>query len=150
MRADTDDVSGALEDMGPSPNVVVIDGAAKAEHRTGRILRVSDVALIPAQPTPLDSWGVEQVVDAVRSSGTPAAFLITQQKPRTNLASEVADGLREMYSLPVLEARLSHRVAYAETMFDGRTALDLSGATKAKEEVRALTRELEQFIRSHA
>jgi len=150
VRADTDDVSGALEDMGPSPNVVVIDGAAKAEHRTGRILRVSDVALIPAQPTPLDSWGVEQVVDAVRSSGTPAAFLITQQKPRTNLASEVADGLREMYSLPVLEARLSHRVAYAETMFDGRTALDLSGATKAKEEVRALTRELEQFIRSHA
>lgn len=149
VSADTDDVSGALRDMGPSPDVVVIDGAAKAERRTGRILRASDVAIIPVQPTPLDSWGVEQVVDAVRGSSTPAAFLITQQKPRTNLASEVADGLAETYNLPVFESRLSHRVAYAEAMFDGRTALDLSGAKKAKEEVRALTNELEQFIRSH-
>lgn len=149
VKADTDDVSGALGDLEDSPDVVVVDGAAKVERRTGRIVRVSDVALIPVQPTPLDSWGVEQVVEAVQSSDTPAAFLITQQKPRTNLAAEVAEGLSQAYSLPVLDSRLSHRVAYAEAMFDGHTALDISGAGKAKDEVNALLNELTKFVRRH-
>jgi chromosome partitioning protein len=149
LHADTDDVSGALQDVGDRAGVVVIDGAAKIEPRTGRIVRVSDVCLIPVQPTPLDSWGVEQVVRAVRDSGTPAAFLITQQKARTNLAKQVAGGLSDQYELPVLDSRLSHRVAFAESMFDGRTALDVSGASKAKQEVRALTTELKEFIQRH-
>ena len=150
VQADTDDVSGALDSVEGSPDVVVIDGAAKVERRTGRIVRLSDVAVIPVQPTPLDSWGAEQVVAAVKESDVPAAFLITQQKPRTNLASEVADGLAEAYGLPVLDSRLSHLVAYAESMFGGQTALDVPGTSKARQEVLDLLDELEQFIRTHA
>lgn len=149
VHADTDDVSGALRDVVDRADVVLIDGAAKIEPRTGRIVRESHVCLIPVQPTPLDSWGVEQVVAAVRESGTPGAFLITQQKARTNLAKQVASGLSAQYELPVLDSRLSHRVAFAESMFDGRTALDVSGATKAKQEIRALTTELKEYIQRH-
>lgn len=144
---DTDAVEEALTDV--EMPVVVIDGAAKIEPRTGRVVRASDVVLIPVQPTPLDTWGVEQVVAAIRSTDTPAAFLITQQKPRTNLAAQVEEGLQEAFDLPVLESRISHRVAYAESMFDGRTALDVSGARKAKEEIDALTDELKTFIQKH-
>lgn len=146
-NGNTDAVEERLQNMGDSPSVVVIDGAAKIEPRTGRIVRASHVVLIPVQPTPLDTWGVEQVVDSVRSSGTPAAFLITQQKPRTNLAAQVAEGLSSSYDLPVFESRISHRVAFAEAMFDGRTALDVSGAPKAKREVASVTNELKTFIR---
>lgn len=149
VHADTDDVQGVLDDVGEGVGVVVIDGAAKIERRTGRIVGASDVVIIPVQPTPLDSWGVEQVVETVRQSGTPAAFLITQQKPRTNLAKQVAEGLSEAYGLPVLDSRLSHRVSFAESMFDGRTALDTSGAKKARKEVDALTNELKRFIQRH-
>lgn len=149
LKADTDDVQGVLREEGAEYGVVVVDGAAKIEPRTGRIVAASDACLIPVQPTPLDSWGAEQVVRAVKESGTPAAFLITQQKPRTNLASEVAEGLAEGYGLPVLDARLSHRVAFAESMFDGHTALDVSGAQKAQQEVQSLRNELINFIRAH-
>lgn len=149
LDGDTDAVQGVLRREGAEYGVVVIDGAAKIEPRTGRVVRVSDVCLIPVQPTPLDSWGAEQVVRAVKESRTPAAFVITQQKPRTNLAAQVAEGLAESYELPVLDARLSNRVAFAEAMFGGNTALDVSGATKAKQEVEALTTELTEFIRNH-
>ena len=148
-RADTDDVAGVLSQVRGSVDVVVIDGAAKIEARTGRIVDVSDAVLIPVQPTPLDSWGVEGVVQTVGQSDTPAAFLITQQKPRTNLAKEVAEGLSEAYELPVLDSRIAHRVAYAEALFDGRTVIDLPNAAKAKQEIRALTTELQQFIREN-
>jgi chromosome partitioning protein len=143
-------VQRVLDREGATCDVVVVDGAAKIEPRTGRVIGASDVCLIPVQPTPLDAWGAEQVVETVAGSGTPAAFLITQQKPRTNLASQVAEGLEESYGLPVLNARLSHRVAFAESMFGGRTALDVSGARKAKDEIDALRAELTNFIRAHA
>jgi chromosome partitioning protein len=149
LDGDTDAVQRVLDREGATCDVVVIDGAAKIEPRTGRIVAASDVCLIPVQPTPLDSWGAEQVVQALKGSGTPAAFLITQQKPRTNLASQVAEGLEESYGLPVLDSRLSHRVAFAESMFGGRTALDVSGARKAKDEIDALRTELIEFIRNH-
>lgn len=150
LDGDTDAVQSVLRQDGAEYDVVVIDGAAKIEPRTGRIVAVSDVCLIPVQPTPLDSWGAEQVVTAVRESSTPSAFLITQQKPRTNLATQIAEGLKEGYGLPVLNSRLSHRVAFAESMFGGSTALDVSGAGKAKHEIEALRTELIDFIRSHA
>lgn len=146
-NGNTDAIEERLQRAEDAPSVVVIDGAAKIEPRTGRVVRASHVVLIPVQPTPLDSWGVEQVVDSVRSSDTPAAFLITQQKPRTNLAAQVAEGLSSTYELPIFESRISHRVAYAESMFDGRTALDVNGATKAREEIAAVTDELKAFIR---
>lgn len=149
VHADRDNVEQAIEETQKDADVIVIDGAAKIEPRTGRIVKASHAVLIPVQPTPLDTWGVEQVVIAVRQSDTPAAFVITQQKPRTNLASQVADGLEEAYELPVFESRISHRVAYAESMFDGRTALDTGGAGKAKAEIESLLTELKTFLRSH-
>lgn len=148
LSGDTDAIEEAL--AGVEAPVVVIDGAAKIEPRTGRVVQASDVVVIPVQPTPLDTWGVEQVVASVRATDTPAAFLITQQKPRTNLAAQVEEGLREAFDLPVLESRISHRVAYAESMFGGQTALDVSGAGKAKEEIEALTNELKTFIQNHS
>lgn len=150
LDGNTDAVQRVLDLEGADYDVVVIDGAAKIEGSTGRVIGVSDVCLIPVQPTPLDAWGAEQVVETVAGSGTPAAFLITQQKPRTNLASQVAEGLEQKYGLPVLDARLSHRVAFAESMFGGSTALDTTGAGKAKEEIEALRTELINFIRDHA
>lgn len=147
VSGDTDAIEEALTDV--EAPIVVIDGAAKIEPRTGRVVKASNAVLIPVQPTPLDTWGVEQVVASVRATDTPAAFVITQQKPRTNLAAQVEEGLRKAFDLPVLESRISHRVAYAESMFDGRTALDVSGAGKAKEEIEALTNELKSFIQNH-
>ncbi|WP_259197177.1 ParA family partition ATPase [Salinibacter ruber] len=149
LDGDTDAVQRVLDREGATYDVVVIDGAAKIEPRTGHVVGASDVCLIPVQPTPLDAWGAEQVVETVAGSGTPAGFLITQQKPRTNLASRVAEGLEQKYGLPVLDARLSHRVAFAESIFGGSTALDTSGAGKAKEEIEALTDELKTFIQNH-
>lgn len=154
VHADTDDVQGALREVEGDADVVVIDGAAKIEPRTGRIVKASDVAIIPAQPTPLDSWGLEQVVNTVLQSETPGAILITQQKPGTKMARDIEEGLSESYDLPILNSRLSHRVAFEEGMFDGRTALDvspheISGADKAQEEVEALVAELKKFIQNH-
>lgn len=127
-------------------DIGVIDGSAKIADGTGAAVGASDAVLIPIQPTPADAWGARSVVEVVKDTGTPAAFVISRQIVGTNLADEVADGLVG-YDLPVFEHRTSQRVAYAEAMFEGKTALDVSGAQKAEQEIQGIATEAAQLLR---
>jgi len=123
----------------------LIDGSAKIDGGTGAAVRASDAVLIPVQPTPADTWGSRSVVDVVKKTGTKAALVISRQIVGTNLASEVAEGLED-YDLPIFEHRTSQRVAYAESMFEGKTVLDVSGADKAAREIQGIASELAQLL----
>lgn len=127
-------------------DIAVIDGSAKLDGATGAAVRASRAVLIPVQPTPADTWGTRSVVDVVKRTSTTAALVVSRQIVGTNLAGEVAEGL-EGYGLPVLESRTSQRVSYAESMFEGKTVLDVSGADKAAEEIQNIATELAQLLR---
>lgn len=145
--ADGDSLHERIQDASAGADIAVIDGSAKLDGATGAAVRASRAVLIPVQPTPADTWGARSVVDVVKRTDTTAALVISRQIVGTNLASEVADGLTR-YGLPVFENRTSQRVAYAESMFDGQTVLDVSGAGKAKEEIQGIATELAQLLQS--
>lgn len=123
----------------------IIDGSAKINGGTGAVVRASDAVLIPVQPTPADTWGSRSVVDVVKRTSTKAALVVSRQIVGTNLASEVAGGLKE-YGLPIFDHRTSQRVAYAESMFEGKAVLDVSGADKAAREIQGIASELAQLL----
>lgn len=121
----------------------VVDGAAKAKDRTRQSVQVADAVLIPIRPSGADLWASEWLVSVVKAhreqAGTPAAaFVVCQQIVGTNLAGEIEDVL-ERYGLPVLDGRLSQRVAFAEALSLGSTVLDTKPSGKAAAEVRELT-----------
>lgn len=142
-----DTLQARISALTATSDITVIDGSAKIDDGTGAAVRASDAVLIPVQPTPADTWGARSVVEVVKSTGTAAALVISRQIVGTNLAGEVADGLKN-YELPVFESRTSQRVAYAEAMFDGRTVLDIPGADKAATEVQGIATELAQLLTS--
>lgn len=151
VRHVEDAAAGSLQDriesLTSESDIAVIDGSAKIDGGTGAAVRASHVVLIPVQPTPADTWGAGAVVEVVKKTGTTAALVISRQIVGTNLADEVAGGLAS-YELPVFESRTSQRVAYAETMFDGRTVLDDPGADKAEAEIQGIATELAQLLKS--
>jgi chromosome partitioning protein len=134
-------ICGASEGV----DLALIDGSAKIDGGTGAAVRASRAVLIPVQPTPADTWGSKSVVKVVKDTGTTAALVISRQIVGTNLASEVAEGL-SAYGPPVFDSRTSQRVAYAESMFDGKTVLDISGAGKAAREIQGIASELAQLL----
>lgn len=128
-------------------DLAVIDGSAKIDGGTGAVVRASHAALIPVQPTPADTWGAASVVTVAKETGTTAALVVSRQIVGTNLAGEIADGLKA-YELPILDSRTSQRVAYAESMFEGRTVLDVPGAGKAAREIQAIATELSELLKT--
>ena len=95
-----------LDRLGASYDAVVIDGSAQLKGSTGSIIRVSDLVLIPIQPSPADIWATENIVSLIKERqevvGEPAAgFVLNCVVAGTNVAEDVTDLLSE-FDLPVL------------------------------------------------
>jgi len=137
----------ALPKVSPDFDFIIIDGVAKLEKISTSAIKVSDIILVPVQPSGADIWGASELVEFIKArqevrDGMPkSAFIVSRQIVGTNLASDVMEALQS-YEMPVLSARTSQRVAYTEALTAGTTVLDIEPHGKASEEIKALTAEI--------
>ena len=139
--------------MAPDYDWIIIDGPPGITKTTADAVRVADVVLIPAKPSPLDVWAASDIVAAVQArqrmaKGIPkAAFVITMTQPRTRLGRQIDDALHET-GIPVLKARTTQRVAYPNAINDGNSVTTGRDQT-ARNEILAIRGELERLIHDH-
>lgn len=135
-----------LTSMATNYDYVVIDGAAKLEDMIAACIKVSDLVLIPVQPSPYDIWAASDLVDFIKArqdvtDGLPrAAFVISRIVEGTRLGSDVRKVLDE-YELPVCVTTITQRQVYPQSASEGKTVYDADNA-KATAETTALTDEL--------
>lgn len=127
--------------LSDSFDVAVIDGGAHLDKMHASIIKASDLALIPVQPSPTDIWPTEQIVELIKRrqevTGSPSAvFVISRRKAGTKLGDTVQNVLSR-FDLPVWEGTCD-RVAYAEAMGKGRSVVEMSDS-KAAEEIQSIT-----------
>jgi chromosome partitioning protein len=160
--SDTEDTDGvpvvhlgdsSLEDdlprVGESFELVVIDGAPRMGSLTASAVRISDLVVIPVQPTAADIWSAETVVDVCKTYSTPAVIALSRAVVGTKEADEATEALRS-FGLPVLDARTSQRIAYSRALGQGKSVLDLPSAEKAAAEIRSLSDEALSHLSKHA
>ena len=124
-------------------DVVVIDSPARLDERTGAVLSVADIALVPVRPSGLDLWGTAEflgvLAEHVGAAGLRAAFVASQRDVRTTLSEEL-ERVLSTQELPLLDG-LTSRVAYARSLSEGKTVLDGYDAT-AEAEVQRLLQDI--------
>ena len=143
----TADLLQVVRSMATDYDWTIIDGPPGITRTSADAVRVADVVLIPAKPSPLDVWAAADIVAAVQArqkttNGVPkAAFVITMSQPRTRLGRNIDDALHEM-GIPVFQARTTQRVAYPNAINDGNSVTAGRDRT-ARSEILAITAELE-------
>lgn len=101
-------------------DVIVIDGAPQIQKLSLAALRVSDLVLIPVQPSPYDVWATQELVDLIQNHqqvnlGRPeATFVISRCIKNTNIGKDVTQALTD-FGFPVMESRTSQHVMYPQT-----------------------------------
>lgn len=126
---------------------VVIDGAAKLEKMIASAVKAADLILIPVQPSPLDIWACDSLVEMIQArqqvtDGIPsAAFIVTRAKKGTTLAREVSNAIGE-YGFPILHGAIHDRTIFAKSMTDGSTTLDDEPLGAATFEIRHLLKQI--------
>jgi chromosome partitioning protein len=134
-------------------DVAIVDAVGKLEKMTISVIKASDLALVPIQPSAADLWAVGQVIDHIESrreitDGKPEArFVVSRAIGSSKMGEQVQDILDEA-PFGRLEASVNQRVAYARALGRGESVHETSDK-KAQAEINALTEELESILQSN-
>jgi len=137
-------VTYEVRKLADAHDIVIIDTPPKADSDLRPALRASDLVLVPVATSHLDLWAVEVVLYLAGRERKPALIVMTRNRPGTRLAAEVAEKARELEA-EVAEASLANRVVYAETLGQGRAALEAPKGP-AHAEVKALVEEVQALL----
>lgn len=130
---------------------VVIDGAPQSQALAVSAMKVSDLVIIPVQPSPYDIWAASELVELIKQrieltdGKLQAALLITRAIKGTKLSGEVRDALLE-FGLPILNTAICQRVIYPSSAAEGRTVLDKEPSGEASKEINNLCDEVLSLI----
>ncbi len=136
-------------------DTVVIDGTAKMMQGLGLTVKVADAILVPVQPSAADLWAVSGLAELIHTrrkiqDGLPkAAFVISRQIAGSRLAEQIQEALTD-YQLPVLDTRISQRVAYTEALAQGVSVIDIEPEGRAADEIRTLMDEVIAWVDEEA
>jgi len=134
-------VSYECRKLSESHDFVIIDTPPKADSDLRPALRAADLVLVPVATSHLDLWAVEAVLELADREDKPAMMVMTRARAGTRLSLDVAQKANEM-AAEIAATPMSNRVVYAETLGQGKAALEAPKGP-AHAEVMALVREVE-------
>jgi chromosome partitioning protein len=116
--------------------LLVIDTPPAIEATIAEVIRVSDLVIIPARPSPHDLRAAGATVEIVENLGKPLVFVINAAQPRAKITAEAVFALSQHGTLA--PAMVHNRTGYAASMIDGRTVMEVAGEERAAAEIAAL------------
>jgi chromosome partitioning protein len=125
---------------------VIIDAPPAVGEITRAVVTVSDLAIIPVAPSPLDIWSSKETISLFpeakkRNRRIKAKLLICRKIVGTRIGREAREAL-ETYGMDLFESEISQRVAFVEAMISGRSVLEYAPNSEAAKEIRHLSEEI--------
>ena len=125
---------------------IIIDVPPAIGEISRSVLAVSDLAIVPLSPSPLDiwsCWGTLEMISEVQqdNSGLKAKLLVSRKIPGTRVGREAREAM-EVFETDILEAELCQRVAYVDSMTSGVSVMQYAPGSKAMHEIERLFEEI--------
>ncbi len=124
---------------------VLVDCPGAASTLLETIIRESDLIVAPCQPSVMDVWALEPVVETARKSKTPLRILLNRMPPRHGSLEEVLGALGDARAY-LLASQLGNRLGFSQSLISGRAAQEQSPRSTAAAEVYGLRAELAALL----
>lgn len=132
-----------VEKLAEEHDFVLIDSPPHADTDARVAIRAADLVLIPVQPSPLDVWATLPTLELAAKEKSDALIVLNRVPPRANLTAQMITKLGG-YPVKAAKSVLGNRVAFADAMVSGLTALETKSSSVAAKEIRALANELQK------
>ena len=119
-------------------DVLVIDTAPHSESTALTAGRVSDLILVPCQPSIMDLRALRKTAELVNHMKKPAYAILNAVSQHESVSDGAADAINESFSLPVCDIRISDRVAFNRCLIGGHTAQEYEPEGKGAREIAKL------------
>ncbi|SFR14849.1 ParA family partition ATPase [Poseidonocella sedimentorum] len=121
-------------------DIVIVDTPPKADSDLRPALRAADLVLVPVASSHVDLWATAGVLDLAAREDVPTRVVMTRARAGTKLATEVAAAADEL-GAEILPTSVGNRVVYAQTLGEGKAALE-APRSRAHEEMDALLKDV--------
>jgi chromosome partitioning protein len=125
---------------------VVIDGPPRNYEVTRSAIAAADLVLIPVQPSGADFWASRETVKLAEEAHAfketqKSVLVVSRRKGQTALGRDIREALTS-FNLPLLQADVPDRIAYAEVMTAGTTMIESQPKGPGASDFRTLLAEI--------
>ncbi len=136
-------------------DVIVVDagGRDSSVFRSAIMAASYGILLIPTLPSVYDIWATEDTLKVLKDARAFAdipSYLLINQVIRANIVKEAEESLNELaqqYEVDILKTRLFSRVAFRNSVKEGKGVLEMNDP-KAKNEMASLYEEIKEKLLS--
>lgn len=116
--------------------LLVIDTPPAIEATISEVVQVANIIVVPARPSPHDLRAAGATVELVERHHKPLVFVINGAAQRARITTEAVMALSQHGTLaPTI---IHQRTAFAASMIDGRTVMEIPGEPRAAAEIAML------------
>lgn len=116
--------------------ITIIDTPPALTASIEQVIAVADLVIIPARPSPHDLRAIGATVEMARRAGKRFLFVVNGAAPRANITAQSVAALSEHGRVaPII---LYQRTAYAASMINGRTAIEMAPSSRSAQETVSL------------
>lgn len=128
----------------------VIDGPPHAEEIARSCIAASDFVTLPIEPSGLSTWASDLTVKQIQEAqefkpSLKCGFVISRKIGNTVIGRDIRN-MAASTGIPILEAEIEQRVAFAESLTMGQTIFEWSPDSAAAKEIETLTKEIERHV----
>jgi chromosome partitioning protein len=113
--------------------LVIIDTPPAITDNIRAVVELAQLVIIPTRPSPHDLRAVGATVDLVEAAGKPMIFVVNGATQRAKITGDAAIALSQHGT--VAPVTIHHRVDFAVSMIDGRTARELDAGSNSAREI---------------
>ena len=135
--------------MAEGYDVTIIDGPPHAEKIARSCIIASDIILLPIEPSGLSTWASDLTIRQIQEAmdykeSIKCGFVVNRKIGKTVIGRDIRM-LAEKSGIPVLQAEINQRVAFAESLTMGKTIFEWDEAGSAAKEILTLTQEVLEY-----
>ncbi len=130
-------VSGEISKFKTSIEYIIIDSPPHTNTEAKSSVRISDLVIIPIQPSPADLWASKATIDICQKEQIPFYTLLNRVNPNSRLAKEI----RSQLAKP-LKSEIGNRISFATCLLEGLCTTESDPKSSAAEEFKKLTAEI--------
>lgn len=135
-----------ISKAGREADLIFIDCPGSADVMLNRVLRATDLVVIPAQPSAPDVWATRAVLKMAAREGAEARVVLNRVPPRGGTVEDMAAKLEEE-GADILPERIGNRVAFTTAFSQGAGVTETAKSSKAAEEILALAKAVQKRLR---
>ncbi|HEY9029837.1 MAG TPA: ParA family protein [Kangiella sp.] len=128
---------------------ILIDGHPRITNLTRAVVLLSDLALVPLSPSPIEVWSTKHLAEIVDEAkkmnpNLEARICWNRYRVRTNSADNVVANAKQELTMDDFPTKLGNRVAYLDSFAEGLTVAEWHDPA-AKLEIWSLTSNIERL-----